>query len=104
MIVPTHIAAGVAGLPLAQANGSEVERADQEVNARQRRVHFQRKAETAEGVGQPDGEEHQPDDRDADGRYPWDVASESKRKPSTPASRPSKDPSGQSGGMLDVTG
>jgi len=103
-IGPTHIAAGVAGLPLAQSKGSEVERADQQVGARRRRVHHERKAEAAAGVGQPDGEDHQSDQRDADGRYPWDGAPESKRKLPARSPRPSKDPSGQSGGMLDVTG
>jgi hypothetical protein len=100
----THIAAGVSGLPLAQAKGPEMERAEQELAVRLREAHYERRAASAAGVGRPDGEEHQSDDRDADGRQPWDGETDSQYKPPARRPRSSKDPSGQSVGMLDVTG
>jgi hypothetical protein len=101
---PTGIAAGVAGLPLAQATGTEAERAQQAIAARQRRVYHERKAEAAAGVGKPDGEDHQPAERDADGRRPWEEPPEAERKAAPPPARQSKDPLRQSGNLLDLTG
>ncbi len=101
----TGIAAGVAGLPLAQTAGPETERVQQALAAAGRRVYHGRKAEAAAGVGEPDGEDHQPAERDADGRRPWEELLES--DPSEKASAPvrqSKDPSRQSGNLLDLTG
>ena len=41
------------------------------VGVERRKVFFAQKAETAAGVGQPDGEDHETGERDADGRCPW---------------------------------
>ena len=89
-IGPTGIAAGVAGLPLAQTTGAETERTQQAVAARQRRVYHERKAEAAAGVGEPDGEDHQPAERDADGRRPWEDLPEAE-----PGERPPRPPPGK---------
>jgi hypothetical protein len=105
-IGPTGIAAGVAGLPLAQTAGAETERVQQALAAASRRVYHGRKAEAAAGVGEPDGEDHQPAERDADGRRPWEEPAESEptEKPPPPPARKSKDPLRQSGRLLDLTG
>ena len=71
-IGPLENAARAAGLYLAQAKGSEVERAHGEVGAQGRKVYHERKAEAAAGIGEPDGNDHETSDRDADGRRPWE--------------------------------
>jgi hypothetical protein len=103
-INPTGIAAGVAGSPLAQTKGSEVERAHEEVGAQRRTVYHEKKAEAAAGVGEPDGEDHQTAQRDADGRSPWKDPSEPATDLGPARTRQSKDPSQQSGNLLDLTG
>ena len=100
------IAASVAGTPLAQAKGSEVERAGQDAGVVQRKVQSDQKAESAAGIGETDGEDHETAERDADGRLPW----QARRLPEktdveaahTPAT--SKDSTGQSGNLLDLSG
>jgi len=102
------IPGSVAGSPLAQTSGSETERAQHDVGAQQRRIQSDQKAESAAGIGETDGEDHETADRDADGRRPW----EAPPGPETPppadqdASAPPRpqDPSGESGNLLDLTG
>ena len=77
-------AAGAAGSPLAQTKGSEVERAEQELGARQRQVYHGRKAEAAAGVGEPDGEDHEAAERDADGRRAWEEPPDAKEDAGSP--------------------
>jgi|WetSurMetagenome_2_1015567.scaffolds.fasta_scaffold1624812_1 hypothetical protein len=93
---------GAAGSPLAQAKGSEVERAHEQLAARARQVYHGRKAAAASGVGEPDGEDHETTDRDADGRRAWE------RSPggdgAAPEPGPSRDPSRLSGRLLDLSG
>jgi hypothetical protein len=95
--------ANAAGVPLAQTKGSEIDRAQQEVAARQRQSYYSEKADAAAGVGETDGEDHETAERDADGRLLWEPPDES-----TPAEKhvppKSKDPTGQSGSFLDLTG
>jgi hypothetical protein len=100
---PVGIAASTAGTPLAQTKGSALERAQEQVGAERRQVYHEKKAAAAAGVGEPDGEDHETTDRDADGRRPWEEPPEA---PAAAAgdSRPSKDPSQQSGNLLDLTG
>jgi hypothetical protein len=96
-----------AGAPLAQTKGPEVERAQQAAGAAEHHVQGQQKAETAAAIGQPDGDDHQTDQRDADGRRPWQrparraAAGENREEGSPP---PAKDPTGQSGSLLDLAG
>ncbi|MCE5268613.1 MAG: hypothetical protein LLG00_12075 [Planctomycetaceae bacterium] len=103
---PTGIAAHTAGVPSSQTT-AETNRTQQAVAARGRRVYHERKAETAAGIGEPDGEHHQPGERDADGRRPWEEPTEEiapARKTGGPVAGRSKDPSRQSGNLLDLTG
>lgn len=100
------LAAGVAATPLAQAAGSDVDRAEQATANLDRRVRNEERAEEAAGIGQADGDDHETAERDADGRLPW--AFSQGAGPSGPdadgASRLSKDASHQSGNLLDLTG
>jgi hypothetical protein len=103
-IGPLGAAAGTAGSPLAQMQGPDVERAQEEVGAQRRQVYHGRKAEAAAGVGEPDGEDHETHDRGADGRRPWEEQPEPEADAGPPDLRQSKDPSEQSGNLLDLTG
>jgi hypothetical protein len=104
------VAGSVAGSPLAQTKGAEPERAQQDAVAQQRRVDSDQKADDAAGIGQTDGEDHEPAERDADGRRPWEPPPEAHGTPpagdpSGPPSPPqSKDATGQRGGLLDLSG
>ena len=89
----TGIAAGAAGTPLTQAKGTDAERTAQEVRGLAARRGGQLKAESAAGVGEADGQDHQSDDRDADGRVPWRIRTWRKRPrptrtPRVPLRRP----------------
>jgi hypothetical protein len=107
-IGPTSIGGSAAGTFLAQVRGSDSERAQQDASAQQLRADGQEKTELASGVGQTDGEEHRTADRDADGRRVWqfsrpqgeegDAGDDESRHSPTP------DPTGQSGGTLDLCG
>ncbi len=100
-------AAGMAGAPLAQTKGSEVERSQQAVADAERRASNDLRAETAAGIGQPDGEDHEAAERDANGRRLWEIPVADKPSTSDDASDPprqSKDTSGQRGTLLDLTG
>jgi hypothetical protein len=103
-IGPTASAAAAAGAPLAQTKGSAAERAEQQLGAQRRQVYHEQKAATAADVGQPDGDDHEAADRDADGRYPYEQPPETKKAPTTRNPRQSKDPTQQSGNLLDLTG
>ncbi len=106
-IGPSGIAGSVAGTPLAQTRGSEIDRAQQESAARELRARSQAKAEAAAGVGQADGDDHQTAQRDADGRRLWEFpqgqAKQDAGREESPRSQ-GQDPTGQSGGMLDLSG
>jgi hypothetical protein len=103
-IGPLGTVVGAAGSPLAQMKGAETGRLQEEVGAQGRRVYHGRKAEAAENVGQPDGEDHETAQRDADGRRPWEDQPEPENDAHSPVARQSKDPSEQCGNLLDLTG
>src|SRR3989304_1536162 len=94
-----------AGTPLAQAKGTDVERASQDVGAQHRNVVYEQKAEAAAGIGEADGEDHQTDERDADGRLPWQFPGKNPASKDD-ANRPShnRDATGACGNLLDLTG
>jgi len=104
------INASAAGAPLAQTKGAATERAQQDSQTQQRRLHTEKKAESAAGIGQADGEDHEASDRDADGRRLWEhdeeeIVDEIPQGGSedTP-DRQSRDASGNSGNLLDLSG
>jgi len=104
------IAGSAAGSPLAQIRGSETERAQQETASQQRRVASDQKAEAAAGIGEADGQDHETAERDADGRRLWEETpkAENAETPDEPSDEPqqrkSKDATGQSGNLLDLSG
>ena len=104
------IAASAAGSPLAQAKGSDVERAQQDASSQQRRVQADEKAENAAGIGEADGEDHETAERDADGRRLWEAppqraaSEEPEGHDAHQENRGSKDSTGQSGNLLDLSG
>ena len=104
------IAGSVAGSPLAQIKGSDTERAQQDSVAQQRRVDSDSKAEAASGIGETDGDDHETAERDADGRSSWEAKAKAEEDPlklgeeSCSEEPQSKDASGQSGNLLDLSG
>jgi len=104
------LAGSVAGAPLAQAKGSDVERTSNDTGNQQRRVDADQKAENAAGIGAADGEDHETAERDADGRRLWEdtrrrSGGDSADAPSqAPEGPKGNDPTGQSGTLLDLSG
>ena len=103
-IGPVGTAVSAAGSPLAQMKGAEVERAREEVGAGRRQVYYDEMAEAAAGVGEPDGEDHETSERDGDGQRAWEDQPEPESHTGSPGIRQSKDPTHQSGNLLDLTG
>lgn len=100
-----NVAGSVAGSPMAQTHGSETERTQHETGVQQRRVQSSQKAESAAGVGETDGQDHETDDRDADGRRPWErSAHKAAGEQAAPDPPRAKDATGQSGNLLDLAG
>jgi hypothetical protein len=105
------IPASIAGAPMAQIAGSETDRAKGETAAQARAQSSADKAEKAAGIGATDGEDHTTSDRDADGRRMWEGPARHKTSGAneqadaqTPAEHQSIDPTGQCGGLLDLSG
>jgi hypothetical protein len=102
------IANSAAGAPLSQTAGSETERAQKESLAQHREIDSNQRSERAAGIGQTE-QDQESSERDADGRRLWEApAKRGIEEPPTDdaaaQSRQSKDPSGQSGTKLDLTG
>lgn len=106
---PLSFVGSAAGTQLAQAKGSEVTRTQQEAGRQARQTDLAEKAENAAGIGQTDQDEEL-SDRDADGRRMWEIGPDGQRRPRPPLSDTvdpplqSKDPTGQSGRQLDLSG
>lgn len=102
------VAASIVGTPSAHTAGAESARALHEAANQQVQAHNNVRAENAAGVGATDGEDNQASDRDADGRRLWERPATRRHAPAagdatsqTPLSR---DPSGESGQTLDLSG
>lgn len=99
------IIGSVAASPATQAKAG-IDKAKEANDVRQREVHSQAKAEDASGIGVTDGST-QTSDRDADGRRLWEAPPEAKHgdgDASAEAAPTAKDPTGASGGLLDLSG
>lgn len=98
-----------AGAPLSQTAGPETERTQKDSSARERLVDGQNKSERASGIGTTE-QDQQTDERDADGRRMYEQPARGKAGEAdgeTPGPEPPrrvKDPTGQSGNALDLTG
>ena len=103
------LAASLSGTPLAQVKGTELERAELDSSAHERRIRSDELAETAAGIGPPDGEDHESAGRGANGRPSWQVPSDEtpesidNESGTADPSQPN-DASGQSGRLLDLEG
>jgi len=98
------IISAIAGTPLAQ--GKNETDANQGVReSQERRVAADRQAEAAAGIGETDGENHETEERDADGRRPWELPPVSGKTDETedPTKKPA-DPHGELGRLIDLTG
>ncbi len=100
---PGMVTASLAGAPLAEKNSGAAEKTTQEGATRQRKVESVERAEKAEGIGETDGSEHQSEERDADGRRPWERMGRPKGQDEEKKQH-TKDPTGQSGNLLDLSG
>jgi hypothetical protein len=106
------VVGSAAGAPLSQTTGSETERAQKDSLANQRQIDSNERSARAAGIGQTE-QDQQSSERDADGRRLWEAPAkrpndeeqnQADGEDPTAASRQSKDPTGQSGTQLDLTG
>jgi hypothetical protein len=102
-----------AGTALSQSAGSETERAQKDTISQRRTSDADLHAEQTAGIGETE-KDQESSERDADGRRLWERPHDDARKGAADAStaaadadvqnRLSKDPTGQSGTQLDLTG
>jgi hypothetical protein len=100
------VVGSAAGAPLSQTSGSETERAQKDASAHQRQVETDKKASDAAGIGQTE-EDQGTSERDADGRRFWETTDQKISEQDDDQSEPprkAKDPTGNSGNSLDLTG
>jgi hypothetical protein len=102
------ILGSVAGSQSAQS-GSDIARARQEAIHHNRQAKLEGHAENMAGIAETDGEDHQSDERDADGRRPWELPAEKKQagqgdSPAEAEAPRSRDVTGVSGSQLDLSG
>ena len=97
----------LAGTPLAQAKGSDIDRSKEGAGNHQRQVDSVERATAAAGVGVTQ-EDSQASDRDADGRRLWEFEAEGEQElqeENPPHDAPhSRDASGTCGNQLDISG
>lgn len=91
---------------IAAQGAKESQRAAREALDHERVDQADQRAADAAGIGQTDGENHQSNERDADGRRPWEIpAGQQPSADESPASpQQSRDASGDRGGQLDLSG
>jgi hypothetical protein len=104
------VVGSAAGTSLSQTAGAETERSQRDTAAQHRQISGSERSERASGIGQTE-QDQESSERDADGRRLWEKQSkdgkEAKDEPKSDdlaISKQSKDPSGQSGTKLDLTG
>ncbi len=101
------IGPSAAGAPLSQSAGSEVDRARQDTAAQKRRIRNDQKADDAAGIAATDGDDKESEERDADGRRIWEIDEKQQsdeQADQNPSDVKSKDPSGDRGTHLDLSG
>lgn len=101
------IAASIAGAPSGHTAGADSARALHQAANQQVLAQNNVRAENAAGIGATDGEDNETSDRDADGRRLWEAPLAKRPADATePAAEPphSRDPTGESGQTLDLSG
>jgi hypothetical protein len=102
------IVGGLAASPLSQRT-AETDRADREAADQAREAKTSEKAEQAAGIGQTE-EDSGAQERDADGRRPWEHPAQPQPTDAEAAHLPAessilaKDPSGERGSEIDLLG
>ena len=105
---PMGMMGSVAGSQLPQATGTDVDKAKQTTANQSRQSESTKNAERAASLGEAE-QDQEASDRDADGRRLWEAAPEKQdasadeNQTDDGASR-SRDPSGQRGENLDLSG
>lgn len=103
----TGITSSLAATPLSQTKGTDADKAARETADIARAAESERLAESAAGIGQT-SEDAEATERDADGRRLWERPQHPEPAPANDAieaSPPhSKDPTGTSGTLLDISG
>lgn len=105
------VVGSAAGTSLSQTAGTETERSQRDTASQHRQIDGNERTEQASGIGQTE-EDQESSERDADGRRLWERAGkrgkDGKEEPAgedtSTLAKQSKDPSGQSGTKLDLTG
>jgi hypothetical protein len=97
-----------AGTAISQTAGSETERTQKDALAYRSSADAEQRAERSAGIGQTE-QDQETSERDADGRRLWEKSADSKKQPDAVTEtevdvRQSKDPTGQAGTQLDLTG
>ena len=106
---PLGFFGSIAAAPAAQ-RGADTERVQHDATRQQGEIKNNLLAESAAGIGETDGDEHGTNERDADGRRPWEITPQSDKNNADitathqPPLRQSKDLTGASGAQLDLTG
>lgn len=109
---PTGIPSSIAGAPLSQTRGSDLDRTQSETAHQARQTQANQRAERAAGVGHTE-QDHGASDRDADGRRPWEIGApppsdtpddEVDEAGHGPESRKGRDATGERGTRLDLSG
>ena len=98
----------LASTSVALAKGTDVEKVQRESTDQARQTDGEKKAESAAGIGET-SEDAQASERDADGRRMWERpeadAEPTAEEPAAAEAPPiSKDPTGERGGVLDISG
>lgn len=101
---PTHLAGALAGTPLAQTR-QDSDRSAQQAADQARTSQSDARAEAAAGIGETT-EEHEAEERDADGRRLWEQppGGSAPDEQEQPEAARGRDPHGQCGTQLDVSG
>jgi hypothetical protein len=102
--IPLGLPGAAAATPLAQRQG-EADQAQHAAASQARQTSGEKQAEKAAGIGETDHDEPA-SDRDADGRRVWEIRGASKKEDGNdePAPPQAKDPTGQAGSRLDLSG
>lgn len=95
-----------AATPLTQSKGTDVDRAVQETSTHKDKTSSDTRAEEAAGIGQTDGDQHEIEEREGDGRMPWQWhgTEQNNADGDSTQKQPSRDTTGQCGNLLDLTG
>jgi hypothetical protein len=97
-----------AGVPLSQTGGSETERTGRDSAAQERSTDGAARSEKAAGIGTTE-QDQEAQERDADGRRLWEAPPDANEKENkdelvVEGEHQSRDPTGQCGTHLDLTG